>query len=155
MKSNRGVTITSMVVYTVGLIIIIAIVRMTSSYVSSNANLELLKDTSQEYTKFSSVFLKEINKKGNKVLACNTYSETGSDGKQYKVSYILFSSGNQYTYMGSNKTIYQNNIKICERVNNCDFYCSDNVDRYSITVNFETDKTNMSGENAITYNLEK
>ena len=67
------------------------------------------------------------------------------------MSYIVFSSGNQYTFM--NNSIYKNNIKICKNIQDCDFSYIYNYPNYKITVNFKTETIDMTGTNAITYKL--
>ena len=79
-------------------------------------------------------------------MECKTFLEN-----EYKVSYIIFSSGNQYTFKGENKSIYKNNIKICDNVEDCDFSYSFVDSKYMVKVNFKTNSIDMSGDNAITY----
>ena len=47
------------------------------------------------------------NKKDNDIVECKTTEEDGQ-----KISYIIFSDGNQYTYKAENKSIYKNKIKM-------------------------------------------
>lgn len=55
--------------------------------------------------------------------------------------------------MGKNNAIYKNNVKICQNVDNCDFTYKYVDSKYAITVNFKTDGIDLTGTNAITYNL--
>lgn len=146
MKSNKGITLMSLVVYIVGMIIVVAILTALVSYFSKNINIDDLKKTGGEYTKFSSVFTKEVNIAGNKVLECYTQG----DGEN-KVSYIVFSTGNQYTYMAQDKSIFRNKIKICENVEDCEFSSEFDDPKYVITVKFKSENSDFTGDNAIKY----
>ena len=73
--------------------------------------------------------------------------------KGEKVSYIVFSSGNQYTYMEDNHSIYKNKYKICESIQNCEFSFDNN--KNTITVEFKTNSIDITGDNAVTYALKK
>jgi len=55
--------------------------------------------------------LDEINRENNEIIECKTSVENES-----KLSYIIFSSGNQYTFKSDSNSIYKNNIKISEDV---------------------------------------
>lgn len=86
-RNNKGITLNSLIIYIVGMLIAIAIVATVTKYFSKNVRIEDMRDTTAEYTKFSSTFSEEVNERGNTVLDCKT---TGQ-GKE-KVSYIIFSS---------------------------------------------------------------
>ena len=87
MKNNEGITLTSLIIYVIGMIIAIATITTLISYFSKNVKLEALGDSTAEYTKFSSIVSDETNKRGNKIIDCKTTGE----GKN-KVSYIIFST---------------------------------------------------------------
>lgn len=113
MKSEKGITLTSLIAYIIGMILIISIMSVltTNFYKNvSNINMEIIPST--EFTKFSSYFSSEINKYNIKVLECK---ETSTQ------NYIVFDNGIQYTYIPDNKSIYQNKIKICRGVEYCVF----------------------------------
>ena len=144
MKSSKGITLISLITYIVGMVIAVAIISTITTYFSKNVSLSDLKNTEIEYSKFSSVFTKEIHIKNNKVIECYTQGE----GKK-KISYIIFSTGNQYTYMAQDKSIFKNKIKICENVEDCEF--NYNNLKHEITVSFKTNSTDLTGENKIKY----
>ena len=68
-----------------------------------------------------------------------------------KQSYIIFSSGNQYTYTSENSCIYKNDIKICEYIDDCDFAYTFENSQYVIKVNFKTKTIDLTGDNRATY----
>lgn len=149
MKSDKGITLTSLIIYLIGMAIVIGTIATLTSFFYKNINIEDIKsDTTTQYTKFSSIFLDEINIENNYVIDCKTSIEN-----EIKISYIIFSSGNQYTFNGKNNSIYKNKIKICENVDDCDFSYSFIDSKYLINVNFKTKSIDMTGDNAIVYNL--
>ena len=101
---------------------------------------DLKDDSSTQFTTFTSMFSEEINKENNYIIEC-------------KPSYIIFASGNQYTYSEENKSIYKNNIKICKNVEQCDFSYTYLNGKYQIKVNFKTNSIDNTNDNAIIYNM--
>ena len=147
MKSTKGITLTSLIIYVIGMLVIVAVISTLTAYFSKNIDIKNMNSTTIQYTKFSSVFSDEINIKGNTVVECKTTGENLN-----KVSYIVFSSGNQYTYMGESNSIYKNKVKICEDIIDCDF--TYNSLTKEIKLNFKTDSMNLSGDDAVTYKLQ-
>lgn len=145
MKNNKGITMISLITYIIGLTIVIALVATLTSFFYENINIKDINSDTTQYTKFSSIFLEEINSKNNSVIDCKDIT----DG----VSYIIFSSGNQYTFDENSKSIYKNKLKICENVEICNFSYTFVDSKYKIKVSFKTLNIDMTGDNAIIYNL--
>lgn len=145
MKNNKGITLTSLLIYVIGMTIVVATIATLTSFFYNNIDIGIINTDTTQYTKFSSIFSREVNRENNSVVDC----EPLTDG----VSYIIFSSGNQYTFNEENKSIYRNNVKICENVDICEFSYAYVDSRYKITVDFKTGSIDMSGANAVTYNL--
>lgn len=145
MKSNKGITLISLITYIIGLTIVLALIATLTSFFYKNISVKDINSDTTQYTKFSSIFLEETSNKKNYVIDCKSVT----DG----VSYIIFSSGNQYTFDENSRTIYKNNIKICDNVEICDFSYTFVDSTYKIKVNFKTSNIEMLGDNAIIYNL--
>lgn len=145
MRNNKGVTMISLITYIMGLTIVLALIATLTTFFFKNTSAKDLNSDTTQYTKFSSIFLEEINNKNNSVIECKSLNNG--------VSYIIFSSGNQYTFNTNSKCIYKNKIKICENVEICDFSYTFIDSKYKIKVNFKTSNIDMTGENAIIYNL--
>lgn len=134
MKNNKGVTLTSLVIYIVLITVVMAIVMRITTHFSNN--MENMADVSfeTEFNKLNLYLLDESKKTNNRI-------QEIKDGTQ-----ITFSNGNKYFYNAENKTIYLNgNIKVCENVETCLFEkkTSENgkeVISLTITIN-ETTKT--------------
>ena len=148
MKNNRGITLTSLIIYVIGMVIVVSLIATLTTFFYKNVNVDNISKDTTQYTKFSNLFLKEINKKDNDVIECKTIEEDGQ-----KVSYIIFSDGNQYTYKSENKSVYKNNIKICKDVEECEFSYIYIDSTYQIKINFKTSSVNMTGDNAMVYSM--
>ncbi len=148
MENQKGITLVSLSVYIIGMMVIIAIVATLTTFFYKNINNIDDNDISTDYTKFTKIFSSEINKSGNTVVEAKTYIENDK-----KVSYIIFSSGNQYTYKEENKSIYQNNIKICTKIDNCEFSYSYQNSQYKINVELIAGNISLTGENKIVYTM--
>lgn len=111
MKSNKGITMSSLVIYVIAMSIVVATIATLTSYFYNNMD-ELDSDTNSSiaYTELNTYLSKEINLKENYPLLAE---ETSSD-------YIIFlKTGNQYTF--KNGAIYQNQVKICGNIAACSF----------------------------------
>ena len=94
MRSEKGVTLTSLIIYVIAMLIAITIISIMTGYFYKNIDVSTEKYSYLgEYTRFNSYFSEEVNKEGK----------------------------NQYTYIPENKAIYQNNVKIASGVDNCEF----------------------------------
>ena len=135
MKQDSGVTLTSLIIYVIAMVMVVAIVgTLTTLYYRNVDNLMDNTEQAKEYTTFNSYFTNEINKKENKVL-----EDISSSNK------IIFSSGNQYTFVG--EAIYMNQVLICKYVKSCEFNYNNTTKQ--ITVNITIGDKNYNN----TYNL--
>ena len=104
MKKNQGITLTSLIIYIIGMLILSGTMANLISFFNKNVDIEEIQnDSTTQYTRFSSVFSEEINKENNYIVECKTTTQN-----DIKLSYIIFSSGNQYTYTSENNCIYKN-----------------------------------------------
>lgn len=145
MKNNKGITLTSLIIYVIGMTIMVGTIATLTSFFYKNINIGSINNDTTQYTKFSSIFSEEINRKDNSVVKCKELSD--------ETSYIIFSSGNQYTFNQKSRSIYKNNIKICEDIEVCGFSYTFVDSKYKITVSFKSGSIDMTGNNAVTYNL--
>ena len=113
MKTEKGVTLISVLVYVIAMVIVIAVIASLTGYFYSNVDINMeSQDISKQYTKFNSFFTEEINKSGNIVIDSDTESEN---------PYIVFANKNQYTFIKQNKAIYLNQVKIATNIEECTF----------------------------------
>ncbi len=146
MKNNKGITLTSLIIYVIGMTIMVGTIATLTSFFYKNINIGSINNDTTQYTKFSSIFSEEINRKDNSVVKCKELSDETT-------SYIIFSSGNQYTFNKNSKSIYKNNIKICEDIEECGFSYTFVDSKYKITVSFKSGSIDMTEGNAVTYSL--
>ena len=138
MKTEKGVTLISVTIYVIVMLIVVSIITVLTVYFYRNVDVNSAnEDFNQQYTRFNSYFTEEINKKGNKVIDIQSISTTGTEGEiesnTNQQNYIVFSSGNQYTYIPANKGIYMNNVKIAQNIKDCTF-TMDKLDNGKTTI---------------------
>ena len=76
-----------------------------------------------------SFFTEEVNIRGNTIL------ESDTEGTSTGQKYIVFSTGNQYTYIKNNKSIYKNNSKIAS-----------DIEEFNLKINNSDGKTTIEIE---------
>ena len=65
MKGNRGVTLTSLIVYIIGMLIMLATLATLRTFFSKNVDIRAINDDTIQYSKFASAFSTETNTKDN------------------------------------------------------------------------------------------
>lgn len=119
MSNEKGITLTSLIVYVAVMIIVLAILSsiITNFYSNTESTYANVKDA-VEFNKFNIYFLKEVKLYDNAVDTINLENDT---------PYILFTSGNAFIF--DNNKIYYNNISICDKVENVSFTYGTTVDK--------------------------
>ena len=108
-KEQKGVTLSSLMVYVIAMLIITATVATVTSFFYQNVNnLSENAENIAKMNQFNMYFLEEVKKTDNTVL------KISSDQRE-----ILFSSGNTYTFQDN--AIYQNAIRICDWIQEANF----------------------------------
>lgn len=139
MKNQKGITLTSLVIYVGVMIIILGVVSTIITQFYQNTTLmQANTDEIIEFNKFNTYFLKEVKSKGN---AIDLVDENGT--------YILFTSGNSFLF--DNNKIYYNNIEICDDVESAKFEVLDEKNTEVITVTITFAKFSKS----ISYKIEE
>lgn len=109
MKSEKGITLMTLIITIIVLCIVIAMLSTISSLFFSNT--EYLKENSKnisEYNKFAMFFIEDC--------------KNNSDITEITDTQIIFKDGTMYTYSGStDKSIYRNKVKICNNIGYCKF----------------------------------
>lgn len=128
-KSQKGITLTALVVYIIILVMIIGVIASISLMFYNNTN-NLNIETKQllEFNNFNNYFIKEIKIANNKV-----------DQISPEKDYVLFSSGNAFTWKGN--TIFYNELQIAKEVKN-------------VTFDYEKDKDGNIVDDVIIVNIE-
>ena len=124
MKSEKGVTTISIIIYVIVLSIVIGMLAIISGvFMDSIDEAQMHTDPIEEYTIFNSYFSEEVNNPGLEVVQCEG-------------NYILFSNGVQYSFISENRGIYKNKVKICRNIDFCSFRKSTENNKTVITVEF-------------------
>ena len=134
MKSNKGITLTSLIIYIIVLMLALGVLSVISKFFYRNLDyVESLGDNVSEYNKFNMFFLEDAKKNTNIISISN-------DNKQ-----IIFGDGTVYTYKGGNdKSIYRNKVKVCRNVETCRFLEKENdSNKDIISVQIYMDSTNL------------
>ncbi len=146
MKSEKGITLTALVVYILIATLLISGIAMLSSFFFSNMNL--IKNQEQyapEFNKFCMFFIGDV--KNNKTA---TVTETK----------VTFEDGTVYQYDSAQKAIYRNSTKIAEKIQAVNFTLNEikpnssehNITKYTILVDISIgEKSNF--HKAIEYTL--
>lgn len=132
MKNENGITLSSLLIYIIVMVMVIGVMSSVSAMFYNNVNgLEGRTVEISKFNNFNNYFVKEIKSPNN---AIDTIAEDNS--------YILFKSGNSFTFR--NNAIYYNDLKIVDDVNNVTFtYYNDedkNKNHDIVTVNVEFEK---------------
>ena len=108
MKSQKGITLTSLTIYILLVLVIVGIIAtITASFRDNINDMNSEGVNHSEIDKFSVYFLREVKRQENSVI---TVSDTE----------IVFNTGNKYTF--KENSIYLNdNIQIAENIEKCAF----------------------------------
>lgn len=102
MKSEKGITLTSVVVYVLIATALISCTALLSSFFFSN--MSLIKEQNQyapEFNKFSMFFIEDV--KNNKSAEVTTTK-------------VTFADGTVYEYKDNEKSVYRNDTKITQQL---------------------------------------
>ncbi|MCI9178034.1 MAG: hypothetical protein HFJ28_05700 [Clostridia bacterium] len=102
MKSERGITLTSLVIYIIVATVVIAMMALISTYFTTN--MQNVKDQDQyalEFNKFNMFFVNDV--KSNKTA-------------QIQPTRIVFEDGTFYEYSSGEKAVYRNNEIIAKEI---------------------------------------
>ena len=130
MKSEKGITLISVILYVIVMLLVVTIASILTGYFYNNIDINNTEQNANvEFTKFNSFFTEEINIRGNTIL------ESDTEGTSTGQKYIVFSTGNQYTYIKNNKSIYKNNSKIAS-----------DIEEFNLKINNSDGKTTIEIE---------
>lgn len=113
MKTEKGITLTSVVVYVLIATALISSTALLSSFFFSN--MSLIKEQNQyapEFNKFSMFFIEDV--KNNKSAEVTTTK-------------VTFADGTVYEYKSNEKAVYRNDTKITEKLDSFTFSSSEYV----------------------------
>jgi len=124
MKNQAGVTLTTLIVYIVGMLIVISIVATITNFAYENISfIGTSGKNATKYNIFNMYFLEDIKNTTNTLYSIQENKITLSDGT---------------TYTFEDESIYRNNVKICSDISETKFssYIDENTKNTIITVLF-------------------
>lgn len=108
MKSQKGIALTSLIIYVIAMLIVISIISVISTFFYNNIEeVGENVDPSKEFTQFNTYFLQDINRDEIEVIECKNDESSNQN-------YIILSDGTQYTF--KNQSVYRGKVKICENI---------------------------------------
>lgn len=130
MKEEKGITLTSLILYIMVLLVVVGTLSYVSTYFYSNTSYitDIGKYTA-EFNKFNVYFIEDVKNNSN------LYSITENK--------IVFEDGTIYTY--SNGSIYRNKVEICKNINSCIFSKIEETDRNNFTKQIINVKLSIKG----------
>ena len=107
MKSEKGITLTSLIIYLGVTMVVVTIVATFNSFFVSNMNeLRAQEDYAPEFNKFSMFFIGDV--KNNRTA-------------EVTPTQVKFEDGTIYQYNASEKAVYRDGTKITEKVDTFSF----------------------------------
>lgn len=125
MKSNKGITLTSLLVYLIIMLIIIGLISTFTKYFYINSeDLVISNNTSEQYSKMISYISNDVN--SNNLITV----DVGENGLYLNI-YLEPDIVHQYIYDNTNNEIYyleiesngtiEKKIRLCSEIKNCEF----------------------------------
>lgn len=136
MKSQKGVTMLSLILYVASFLTVTAVVAGITTFFYNNIEiLDTKIGSNSQYNKINLYMLNECKKQGTSLFAWQntSTSETGLPTNKDKITdktnasqtFITFEDGNgnrnSFIYVNSEKNLYYNNIKIGEDIQDFKF----------------------------------
>ena len=106
MKSEKGITLISLIIYVVLLLIVVSFLSVVSTHFYSST--KYLMDNGKyvsEFDKFNMYFIEDV--------------KNNIDVYSIETNKIVFEDGTAYTYL--NKSVYRNKVEICKNIERCEF----------------------------------
>jgi len=117
MRSNKGITMMSLIIYITSFLLVTGIVAGVTAFFYGNSSLMTAElYSAADYNKLNLYLVKESEQENNRVKDIARVEAAGaSDSNAY---YLEFTNGDRFTYDEDNKLLYFNYICLCEDVQN-------------------------------------
>ena len=138
LKSDKGITLTSLVIYVIVLMIVIGLMSGFMGYFYKNTNKITIKENYEEqYTRFLAYLIKDTN---SDQLNFIKIIKKDSEGN-YLI--LRFKDGSQHQYIYKDESIYYTNVSettpkkilLCNKVTNLTMDYSANILQINMTIN--------------------
>ncbi len=134
-KSDKGITLTSLVIYVIVLMIVIGLMSSFLGYFYKNTNKITIKENYEEqFTRFLSYLIKDTN-------SDQLYFVKADSNNKYLI--LKYNDGSQHQYIYSNESIYYINVSetapkkvlLCNNVTGLTMDYSANILQINMTIN--------------------
>lgn len=133
MKSNKGITITSLIIYIIVFTIVIATVSTISGYFIKNTDdIIISTNSSAQHTKFTTYLSDDINSINFSKLEVkqNSININFLDGSSH---YYIYNDQKIY-YMSKKESIIDKTVVLCENVTNNNFEYNEDTKKLNISL---------------------
>lgn len=160
MKSQKGMTMISLILYVASFLVITATIAGITTFFYNNVEImDTSVGSNSQYNKFNLYFLNECKKDGNKLFAwledtsnCNIMRLVANSSNLINANkkFITFedSQGNKksFIYDKGNKNLYYNYIKLCEKVEDFKINVDESTGKTVLKIFINIDGTAFSTE---------
>lgn len=149
MKNQKGITLTSLGIYVVICILVVAMLAtITANYKSAIKSMDNEAEYSSEYSKFNLYFLEEVKKQENQ----KKPTITKENNNNYNS--IKFETGNEFKHDAQKEILYLNKntgekIKLIKNVKLCSFELNSENGKDIIKVNIQIGDTESRAYNYV------
>lgn len=143
MKSNKGITLTSLIIYIIVFTIVIGTVATLSGYFTSNLNnVVISSDASEQYTRLTTYLSNDINSINFETMDVGDdyINITFKDGSYHKYLY----NDNKIYYISAKEETLDKKISLCVKIEDCNFTYENNKLKISIKIDGITYNNNYS-----------
>ena len=143
-KSDKGITLTSLVIYVIVLMIVIGLMSNFLGYIYKNTNKITIKENYEEqYTRFLSYLISDTN-------SDQLYFVKADSNNKYLI--LKYNDGSQHQYIYSNESIYYINVSetapkkilLCNKVTGLTMDYSTNILQINMTINGRNYEKNIN-----------
>lgn len=134
MRSNKGISLTSLIIYVIVFTIVVATVTTISGYFMKNTDEVVISaNSAEQYNRFITYLSNDIN-------SVNFKSATVTDNKAINITFV---DGLSHIYIYSNNNIYfistkdetiDKKITLCKKVESYNFLYENNKLKISVTI---------------------
>ena len=145
MTNDKGITMISLIIYIIVITFILSgLTAITTSFYKNVNEVDSASESAVAFSRFNMYFLNDIKEEEAEI------TDVTPDGKSIAISFKRDGQTSVVTYRLSGKSIYRNNVKICNKVKDLKIDASPGKESKVITISM-----NISDyEKATTYNVE-
>ena len=156
MKSQKGITMISLILYVASFLVITATIAGITTFFYNN--IEILDDSigsNSQYNKFNLYLLNECKKQDNELLAwreSNTKKDISKivNGLAITDKFITFKNTtgqkNSFIYDAANEDLYYNSIKLCDKVEDFQIMVNEITGKTVLKIFIKIEGTSLSTE---------